>query len=126
MAKKKRKTPIRVTFLDDNDCPASKRPITLNRSRREFCRGVGRNYEYYRTPNYYGCCRKRGTLTDKMGRLTIKSIIPQKSVLKNMIKDDLIKLAKKVGLKKKGVGWPTCCGGSTKKHIINALNRFRK
>lgn len=128
MAKKKRRSPKRgITFRDDNDCPVGRRPITRGRSRRDFCRDVGRKkdtYEYYRTQNYYGCCRKKGSLSDQMGRLSIKGI-PSKSVMKGMLKTDLEKLAKDVGLKQKGVGWSTCCGGSTKKHIINALNKFR-
>ena len=110
-----------VTFKDDSDCPQSRRPVTLNRRRRNFCRDVGMKkdkYEYYRTQKYYGCCRKKGK-KEKKGR------IPSKSDMKEMFKKDLEKIAKKVGLKQQGIGWKKCCGGSTKKHIIKALDKFR-
>ena len=76
-------------------------------------------YEYYRTQKYYGCCRKKGK-KEKKGR------IPSKSDMKEMNKTDLQKLAEKVGLKNKGVGWPKCCPPKgNKSDIIKALDKFR-
>jgi len=60
MAKKKRKSPKRrVRFQDNNDCKKSLRPTTLDRSRSKYCTDVGKEYKYYRTQNYYGCCKKK-------------------------------------------------------------------
>ena len=114
-----------VTFKDDSDCPQSRRPVTLNRRRRNFCKDVGMKkdkYEYYRTQKYYGCCRKKG----KKEKKEKKGRIPSKSDMKEMNKTDLQKLAEKVGLKIKGVGWSKCCPPKgNKPHIIKALDKFR-
>jgi len=46
--------------------------------------------------------------------------------MKEMNKTDLQKLAEKVGLKNKGVGWPKCCPPKgNKSDIIKALDKFR-
>lgn len=58
----------KVRFQDDNDCPPTKRPITRNTRRRNYCKNVGQDYVYYRTNQGYGCCKKKTTAGQGAGR----------------------------------------------------------
>ena len=58
----------KVRFRDDNDCPSTKRPITRNTRRRNYCKNVGQDYVYYRTNQGYGCCKKKTTAGQGAGR----------------------------------------------------------
>jgi len=109
------RSPRKVKFLIENDCDEDFRPTTRDvEDERDYCRDVEQKndgkYVYYRTAKGYACCKR----------------IPSKSDMKEMNKTDLQKLAEKVGLKNKGVGWPKCCPPKgNKSDIIKALDKFR-